>query len=74
MTLFNAVLKGQLWKAPDKGRAGAATCGFRISDGPTSDNLTPQETTKQDAPEMGADGGDLSYSGSRVVADGFVKN
>jgi hypothetical protein len=35
-----------------------ATCGLRISDSPTSDNLTPQETTNQDAPEMGTDGGD----------------
>jgi hypothetical protein len=25
---------------------------------PTSDNLTPQETTNQDAPETGADGDD----------------
>jgi len=29
------------------------TCGLRISDSPISDNLTPQETTKQDAPDMG---------------------
>jgi hypothetical protein len=34
------------------------TCGLRISDNPISDNLTPQETTNQDAPDMGADGGD----------------
>jgi hypothetical protein len=33
------------------------------------DNLTPQETTNQDAPEMGADGIDLSCPGSSVVAD-----
>jgi len=31
----------------------ALTCGLRISDSPTSDNLTPQETTNQDAPDMG---------------------
>lgn len=30
MTLLNAVLKGQLWEAPDKGRAGAATCGLLV--------------------------------------------
>ena len=29
------------------------TCGLRISDSPTSDNLTPQETTTQDALDMG---------------------
>jgi hypothetical protein len=31
---------------------------FTISDSPTSDNLTPQETTKQDAPEKETNGGD----------------
>jgi hypothetical protein len=46
-----------------------STSGLRISDSPTSDDLTPQETTNQDAPEMGADGGDLSCPGSSVVAD-----
>jgi len=45
------------------------TCGLRISDSPTSDNLTPQETTNQDAPDMGTDGADLSCPGSSVVAD-----
>jgi hypothetical protein len=45
------------------------TCGLRISDSPTSDNLTPQETTNQDAPDMGADGAGLSCPGSSVVAD-----
>ncbi len=47
----------------------ALTCGLRISDSPTSDNLTPQETTNQDAPDMGADGAGLSCPGSSVVAD-----
>lgn len=47
------------------------TCGSRISDSPTSDNLNPQETTKQDVLEMGTDG--LSCPGSRVVA-GSVSN
>jgi hypothetical protein len=46
-----------------------ATCGLRISDSPTSDNLTPQETTTQDALDMGADGAGLSCPGSSVVAD-----
>ena len=46
-----------------------ATCGLRISDSPTSDNLTLQEITNQDAPDMGADGGDWFCPGSSVVAD-----
>jgi hypothetical protein len=46
-----------------------ATCGLRISRNPTSDNLTPQETTKQHAPEVGTDGAELSCPGSSVVAD-----
>jgi len=45
------------------------TCGLRISDGPTSDNLTPQETTNQNPPDMGPDGAGLSCPGSSVVAD-----
>ena len=45
------------------------TCGLRISDNPTSDNLTPQETTNQNAPDMGADGAGLSCPGSSEVAD-----
>jgi hypothetical protein len=45
------------------------TCGLRNSDNPTSDNLTPQETTKQDAPIMGADGDGLSCPGSSVVEE-----
>jgi hypothetical protein len=45
------------------------TCGLRISDNPTSDNLTPQETTNQDASDMGQDGAGLSCPGSSVVAD-----
>lgn len=42
------------------------TCGLRISATPTSDNLTPQETTKDSAPEVGAGGAGLSCPG--VVA------
>jgi len=45
------------------------TCGLRIPDNPTPDYLTPQETTNQDAPDMGADGAGLSCPGSSVVAD-----
>ena len=45
------------------------TCGLRISHSPTSDNLTPQETTKHDALDMGPDGAGLSCPGSSEVAD-----
>jgi hypothetical protein len=45
------------------------TCGLRISDSPTSDNLTPQEATQQDALEVGVDEAGLSCPGSSVVAD-----
>jgi hypothetical protein len=45
------------------------TCGLRISPDPHSDDLTPQETTNQDAPDMGADGAGLSCPGSSVVAE-----
>jgi hypothetical protein len=44
------------------------TCGLRISDSPTSDNLTPQKTINQDAADVGADGAELSCPGSSVVA------
>jgi len=46
----------------------ALTCSLRISDNPTSDNLTPQETTNQNAPDMGPDGAGLSCPGSSAVA------
>ena len=46
-----------------------ATCGLQNSDSPTSDNLTPQETTKQDSGTVGADGAGLSCPGSSVVAE-----
>jgi hypothetical protein len=45
-----------------------ATCGLRNSEIPISDNLTPQETTNQMAPEMDTDGAELSCPGSSVVA------
>jgi hypothetical protein len=44
-------------------------CGLRISDSPTSDNVSPQETTKQDALKMGVDGSHLSCPGSSAVAE-----
>jgi len=44
------------------------TCGLRISDSPTSDNLTPQETTILDALDMGPDQAGLSCTDSSVVA------
>ena len=46
-----------------------ATCGLRNSKNPTSDNLSPQETTEQDASEVGTDGPELSCPCSSVVAD-----
>ena len=42
---------------------------FVNSENPTSDNLTPQATTKPEAPDMGIDGAELAYPGSSVVAD-----
>jgi len=50
------------------------TCGLRIVPIPTSDNLTPQETTKQDIRDMGIDGAELSCPGSSVVADSDVED
>lgn len=44
------------------------TCGLRTSANPSIDNLTRQETTNHDAPEVGPDGGDLSCPGSGEVA------
>ena len=44
------------------------THGLQSSANPTTDKLTPQETTSQDAPDMGVDGGDLSRPGSSEVA------
>ena len=46
-----------------------ATRGLQNSESPTSDNLTPQETTTQDMGETGIDGRGLPCAGSRVVAD-----
>jgi hypothetical protein len=55
--------KGLLWqhKLP--------TCGLRISDRPTSDNLNPRESTTPDDPDMGPDVASLSCPGSSVVAN-----
>ena len=46
-----------------------ATCGLRIVSSSTSDNLTPQETTSQDLPDMGREGASLSCPGSTTVAE-----
>jgi hypothetical protein len=46
-----------------------ATCGLRITPSPTSDNLTPQETTNEAASDVGADGAGFFCPGSSVVAD-----
>ena len=50
-----------------------ATRGLGIVSNPTSDNLTPQETTKQDTRDMGIDGAELSCAGSSVVANRKVE-
>ena len=46
-----------------------ATRGLGISESPTSDNLTPQKSTKQDTHEVGPDGTGLACPGRSVVAD-----
>jgi hypothetical protein len=46
-----------------------ATCGLRISKTPNADNPNPQETTKENAADMGPDGAELSCRGSNVVAE-----
>lgn len=43
------------------------TCGLQNSESPTSDNLSPQETTAQEVGETGQDGGGLSCLDSSVV-------
>ena len=58
-----------LCQAPSFGFPDLLDRGLRISDRPTSDNLTPQETTKQGIADMGPDGAGLSWPGSSVVAD-----
>jgi hypothetical protein len=45
------------------------TRGLGNSENTTSDNLSPQETTIQDAREVGADGAGFSCPGSSVVAE-----
>jgi hypothetical protein len=48
----------EVWRGVEPAiRIERTTCGLRISPDPHTDNPTPQETTNQDAPEMGADGG-----------------
>ena len=45
------------------------TRGLGIVSNATADNLTPQETTKQAASDVGLDGAGLSCPGSSVVAE-----
>lgn len=45
------------------------TCGLQNSDSPSSDKVTPQESTTQNAGTDGADKAGLSCTGSRVVAE-----
>ena len=52
----------------------AVTRDLVISASPTSDNLTPQETTNQANLEVGADGAGLSCPGSRVEAEEDEEN
>ena len=44
------------------------TCGLQICSDPTTDHLTPQETTNHDTAELTLDGAGLSCPGSSVVA------
>lgn len=46
-----------------------STCGLQNSDSPTSDNVTPQETTEEESGTVGSDGTNLPHPGSSVVAD-----
>lgn len=46
-----------------------ATRGLGIVPSPTTDNPTPQETTNQDAPEVGPDGAGVYFPGSSLLAD-----
>ncbi len=50
-----------------------ATCGLQNSERPTSDNLTPHETTTQEVGGMGLDGGGLPCPASSVVTDEIGK-
>jgi hypothetical protein len=45
------------------------TRSLRNSDDPTSDNLTPQQTTNRGTAQVGTDGDGLSCPGSSVVAE-----
>ncbi len=49
------------------------TCGLQNSERPTSDNVTPQETTEQESGTVGADGAGLPCAASSVVTDEIGK-
>jgi hypothetical protein len=51
-----------------------ATCGLQDAESPTSDNLTPQETTTQDSPDIGRDRVSFPCPGSSVVAESAHDN
>lgn len=46
-----------------------ATYALQDSDNPTSDNLTPEETTEEESGTVGADEADLSCPSISVVAE-----
>ena len=48
---------------------GIQLSSFGTAPDPTSDNVTRQETTKQDPSDMGPDGASLPCPGSSVVAE-----
>lgn len=50
-------------------RIDRATRSLGITPSPASDNIGPQDTTRQAIDEMGPDGPDLSYPGSSVVTE-----
>jgi hypothetical protein len=62
-------LMASLVAGADRGTTRRLTRGFGIIPDTNSDNITPQETTKKDSPDMGLGGTRLSCPGSSVVAD-----
>ena len=49
-----------------------AACGLRFLESPTAENVTPQKTTSEAAPEVGPDGTGLPCPGSSVVAESLA--